>query len=176
MKLRLKQLAFDQIHFEISKGFEPDEYSKGRFSAPMDHDFVNAEVSINFGVSNLDRKNFEDLEAKHFPYDVHLAISGKPKPDKSFPYSFRISVSALFFLEDDVETSSDEERIRWCRERGVRLLVGPIREMLVSISSRSYFGDVMIPEINVARIVRNAAIHKKMDADEAKLSGPSSLS
>lgn len=156
MKLRLKQLAFDRIHFDISDGFDPDKYVSSREAKPMGHDFENAQVGIKFQIVPLDRERFDNLEDEHFPFDIQVTVSGKPKTDREFPYTFEITASAMFIIADESDDPSSEELVDYCRQRGVGQVLGPIREMLVSLSSRSYFGDVRLPPVNMAKVLAEA--------------------
>ncbi|WP_310630808.1 hypothetical protein [Paraburkholderia sp.] len=157
MKLRLKQLAFDRILFEVSEDFDAGKYNRGRDASPMGHDFEDAQVGIKFQVLKFEKENFPQLEEEHFPYDIQLTVTGKPKEGSEFPYTFEISASAMFILQDDnVETSTEEQRLEHCRQRGVGQLISPIREMLASLSSQSYFGDVRLPMVNVTKMLAQA--------------------
>ncbi|MGT2434047.1 hypothetical protein ACU4HD_44605 (plasmid) [Cupriavidus basilensis] len=164
MKLRLKQVAFDEVFFRMAPNFDPTEYHKGRFRIPMGHDFLDANISIEFSATALDKKIVDaDLEEQYHPVEVELEISGQPKPGKQFPYTFKIRVSGLFYV-DDPENSPIENRLRFCKERGTPQLVSPIRELLANLSSRAYFGEVNLPPINMPAVIRRTL------ANEEKLS------
>lgn len=156
MKLRLKDLAFDKVSVEVSDNFDRTKFDGGRHRAPLATDFEGADVHFGFSARLLDKEmaTFK-CDDEHTPVDVDLFVEGKPKSEGQFPYEFAIQVSGLFVIFE-AEGTSDEEKLRFAQIKGSRHLLQPIREMLITITSRSYWGSVFIPEVNISQLVQRA--------------------
>ncbi|MGO4326719.1 hypothetical protein AB4Z48_17985 [Cupriavidus sp. 2TAF22] len=165
MKLRLKELAFDKVSVELSDEFDREAYEGGRHRAPLANDFEGADIHFGFSARILEMEDAgKGFDEHHIPIDVDLLIEGKPKSESQFPYQFSIQASGLFVLFEADETSEDE-KIRFAQERGVRPLLAAIREMLASITSRSYWGSILIPEVNLSMMVRKAFDLERSNTD-----------
>ena len=160
MKLRLKQIAYDSVHFTVNSHFDQQNFS-GRMSAPLAHDFEQADLKVSVLVSELSRSILETEDEQYTPMDIEVRFTGGPKTESSFPFQFHIQMSALVVLADP-ERHTDEERQEYAELEGPRYLIGPMRELLLSLSSRSYFGPIVLPELNIGKIVKRA----KMEALE----------
>lgn len=154
MKLHLKQIVLDRADFSVDREFEIDLY-KNRFDGLEVTDLENATVDIGFQAVHMEGAELTGLELSDeaSPFDIELSIKLAPKEPKQFPYRVEIAISGLFIVQDK-EGKTIDERKAFALIEGCATLLGSIRELLISLTTRSYFGPVLLPALPIRNMVR----------------------
>lgn len=154
MKLHFKQTVLDRIDFDVDRDFDPDLY-KNRLDGLEATDFENANVELGFQALNMQGAEIGGLEVSEetTPFDVELSIKLTPKDVGHFPYRVEIVISGLFIVQDK-EGKSAQERKNFALVEGCAVLIGSVRELLLGLSARSYFGALLLPAFPIREMVR----------------------
>lgn len=154
MKLHFKQTVLDRVDFSVDREFDMDLY-KNRFDGLEVTDLENATVDIGFQAVHMEGAELTGLELSDeaSPFDIELSIKLAPKEPKRFPYRVEIVISGLFIVQDK-EAKTIGERKAFALVEGCATLMGSIRELLISLTSRSYFGPVLLPALPIRTMVR----------------------
>lgn len=154
MNLHYKQVVLDRINFEVDREFDPSQY-KDRLDGLTATDFDNANTRFGFQAVHMEGAEFPGLELseKASPFDVELTLKIEPKSPGQFPYRVEIAISGLFIVEDE-ESTTIEDRKNFALIEGCATLLGTLREMLITITARSYFATLLIPAMPIRAIVR----------------------
>lgn len=164
MKLHFKEVVLDRCNFNVAQNFTPNKF-KGRHSGVNITDLDNATISFKCTVSPLDANLFKTLNETTgtTPIDVELSMECRPKKAGSFPYEIAITVSGLFVLEDH-DDRPDTERQRFIIIEGMPILFGVLRDQVLGLTTRSYFGSILIPNVPPPELVDMKVGKKRLPA------------
>lgn len=174
MKLHFKQTVLDRVDFSVDRDFEPELY-KNRLDGLEVTDFENANVDLGFQALNMEGAEIAGLEVSEeaTPFDVELSIKLSPKEPNHFPYRVEIVISGLFIVQDK-EGKTAEARKTFALVEGCAILIGSVRELLFNLSSRSYFGALLLPAFPIREMVqgqieklKKAAVRKRKPSESA---------
>lgn len=84
-----------------------------------------------------------DTQKQNFLVELHLAY--EPEPGELFPYTVHTEVEGIFEL-DSAEPQDEQKQI--VAVNGASLLVGAIREQILSLTARHQYGPVLIPSLS----------------------------
>lgn len=130
--LQLKNLSFKTVCLEV----DPD----GTFEAAP-----RFNQNLSFAVLDNQRRF----------YRLNLELDFDGAPEKPFAYSGRFSVIGIFEVSADFP---EDRLVELVRVNGGGLLYGAIRDMILTISSRSLKGGFLLPTLNFQEVLKAAAI------------------
>ena len=159
MKLHLKNLALDYIHFQIAPNIKPGKIRSGRYNSVQATDFDQMRIKFGVNARLLDNNQavFNKLQvvSPDEAYDLELALAGSPREPGAAPYDFDIQVSGLFILEKSEDDSSDvASRLDYVEREGSKTLFYYARGFLYNLSNESYFGTLLVPDVDTEALVR----------------------
>lgn len=144
--LQLIEYAFDDVNIKAVDGYKPDEeYSTNLVFFPG-----KLNMSADTGITLLsEEKNYSD-------FGISLTFRVSPREGKGAPYVAEVTARGVVRMHLTQEKDQAEERRVRALVNGVSLLFGVIREMIASVTSRSKYGQFLLPALNFADLA-NAA-------------------
>lgn len=135
--LQPKGITFEEVSIQYAR----DE--NGNSVPAIDFDFQNVRLQCEVGHADYE----EDAEA---PTGDSMLVSVRLRIDntegKTAPYTMNVAVSGLFkWLNTEV---TGEKRKDLIVVNGATILYGSIREMTLSVTSRSASGPMLLPAVN----------------------------
>lgn len=138
--LQLLEYVFDGVSVQPVEGYKIDpEVSPNLVFFPGKLS-ISAEVGIDLLAE----------EPKYSDYGVSLALKVGPKSDELAPYEVHVTVKGLVRMHlVQADGQAEERRVR-ALVNGVSLLFGAVRELVVTITSRSVHGPFLLPSVSFA--------------------------
>lgn len=138
--LQLLEYVFDGVSVQPVEGYKIDpEVSPNLVFFPG-----KLSISAEVGVDLLAE------EPKYSDYGVSLALKVGPKSDELAPYEVHVTVKGLVRMHlVQADGQAEERRVR-ALVNGVSLLFGAVRELVVTITSRSVHGPFLLPSVSFA--------------------------
>jgi preprotein translocase subunit SecB len=84
-----------------------------------------------------------DTQKQNFLVELHLAY--EPEAGERFPYTLHAEIEGIFELDS---TQTLEEQKQLVAINGASLLVGAIREQILTLTARHQYGPVLIPSLS----------------------------
>ena len=138
--LQLVEYAFDGISVTPVEDYTPDaEYSSNLV-------FFPGKLALSAEVGQVLLKE----EEKYSDYGVTLVIQVEPKTEKVAPYVVKATVRGVVRMHWIQATDLAEERRVRALVNGASLLYGAVREMVGNITSRSKYGQLLLPSLSFA--------------------------
>jgi preprotein translocase subunit SecB len=78
-------------------------------------------------------------------FQVSLTLKHAPQPNENLPYSYSIQIVGFFSVDPRFPKDKTGELIQI---NGPAVLYGTAREILVQVSSRGYWGPIILPTVN----------------------------
>lgn len=142
--LQLIEYAFDGVSVTPVDDYEPDtEFSPNLV-------FFPGKLALSAEAEQALLKE----EDKYSDYGVSLTIQVEPKTEKVAPYLVKVSVRGVVRMHLVQEEGQAEERRVRALVNGVSLLYGVTREMVGNITSRSKYGQLLLPSLNFADLAK----------------------
>lgn len=138
--LQLLEYVFDGVSVQPVKGYKIDpEVSPNLVFFPGKLS-ISAEVGIDLLAE----------ESKYSDYGVSLSLKVGPKSDELAPYEVHVTVKGLVRMHlVQADGQAEERRVR-ALVNGVSLLFGAVRELVMTITSRSVHGPFLLPSVSFA--------------------------
>lgn len=138
--LQLLEYVFDGVSVQPVQGYKADPdvsptlvFFPGKLN-------ISAEVGIELFAE----------EEKYSDYGVRLLLKVGPKADEQAPYVVQVNARGLVRMHlVQAEGQAEERRVR-AMVNGVSLLFGAVRELVVTITSRSVHGPFLLPSVSFA--------------------------
>ena len=135
--LQPKGIAFEEISIECAR----DEH--GNPIPAVDFDFQNVRLQCEVGHADYE-ENSERPTGDSMLVSVRLKIENSE--GKTAPYKMNVAVSGLFkWLPKDTGVEKRKDLIV---VNGATILYGAIREMTLTVTSRSTSGPLLLPAVN----------------------------
>lgn len=119
---------------------QPPEEEQG--SATENFDFNGVEIGEGINLSILDEKQDD---SKQFALKLHIVIANKS--GKIAPYDIDIEVAGIFSIQPNSNIPVSE-RENFVIANGCAVLYGAIRDQVLTLTSRSARGPLMLPTVN----------------------------
>lgn len=113
--------------------------AEGELIDPL-FDFNGVQITESLDFSILD-ENKED--PRQFALKFHVALENKK--GKIAPYDVDIAVAGIFSIISDLPATDREDFVR---VNGSAVLYGAIRDQVLTLTSRSVRGPLMLPTVN----------------------------
>lgn len=95
-------------------------------------------------------------DADPHEFVVKLKVEYIAEETSSFPYEFTVEAEGLFFIEDAADDL--DERKRLVVVNGAGMLLGAMREQLLSLSARHRYGPILLPSFDFRRLGQAAQV------------------
>lgn len=136
-QIQLTDLAY--LGIKVVARHSPEE-EQGREA--VDFDFNGVEIGEGIDLSVLgDNKD----DPKHFALKLHIAIDNKA--GKIAPYDIDIEVAGIFSIQQNSNIPVSEHE-NFIIVNGCAVLYGAIRDQVLTLTSRSARGPLMLPTVN----------------------------
>lgn len=136
--LQLLEYVFEGVSVQPVAGYKPEPdvspnlvFFPGKLS-------ISAEVGIEALAEG----------SKYSDYGVTLTLKVSPKSDELAPYEIRVTARGLVRMHLVQAEGQEEERRVRALVNGVSLLYGAVRELVVTITSRSVHGPFLLPSMS----------------------------
>jgi preprotein translocase subunit SecB len=148
---RLRLEHYNLMHLHLEPVIEAASVALGSY-ANFEQASFGSEVAMRpFTLQNDDVR-----------YSVELKLSASPKEgQKDFPYSIRIGLIGVF----DGRSLPEEKRDQLVVVNGASMLYGIAREIVLSLTSRSVGGPVMLPTVEFSELGEDIDARQRRVAD-----------
>ncbi len=146
--LQLHHYHFTSLAITVAQGFDLSKMASSESPYPQ-IDPEDLKVEIRAGEPESDGSEL---------FVVSVAVAYEPPANSRFPYAFSAVVEGVFTM-DVTEEGQDRERI--VVVNGAGMLMGAIREQLLTLSARHRFGPMLLPTLDLRQL-----------APEQKAEGP----
>lgn len=134
---RLRLEHYNLMHLHLEPVLEAESAALGSYA-----DFEKATLGSSIQFSPVELPNGESH------YSVDLTLTAGPKEGQSnFPYRLKIQLLGIF----DGRDLPEEKREALVAVNGASMLYGVAREVLLSLTSRSVGGPVMLPTVEFSQ-------------------------
>lgn len=158
--LQPENIVFDNVSVQVEYDDE-----KNCIAAP---DFDFQDVEFECGISHSDEKDHEDGITSRL---VSVQIRLNNCSGKKTPYKIDIKVSGIFRWL--LKSTSPVERKNLVVVNGATILYGAIREMVLSITSRSVAGALTLPSFNFADAAPSTKVENAVASGSHTVDPPS---
>jgi preprotein translocase subunit SecB len=165
--LQLLEYSFDGVSITPVDGFDNSKRDPLLVFAPND---MKLQSEVGLAVLQ-EHKDLSD-------YGLRLILALGPKETVATPYEVRVSVVGSVRMQGG---GTPEQRQKLALVNGISLLCGVVRDLVASVTSRSRYGQMLLPTLNFAKLadqpISSEVIEspvKKTKAGSAKLRTTSS--
>ena len=137
--LQLHHYHFTSLAITVAQGFDLSKMASGESPYPQ-IDPEDLKVEIRAGEPESDGSEL---------FVVSVAVAYEPPANSAFPYEFSASVEGVFTL-DVTDDGQDREKI--VVVNGAGMLMGAIREQLLTLSARHRFGPMLLPTLDLRQL------------------------
>ncbi len=137
--LQLQHYHFTSLSIAVAEGFDLSKMESGESPYPPIEP-KDLKVEIRAGEPESDGSEL---------FVVGVAVAYEPPAQSGFPYEFSAAVEGVFTL-DATEEGQDREKI--VVVNGAGMLMGAIREQLLTLSARHRFGPMLLPTLDLRQL------------------------
>jgi preprotein translocase subunit SecB len=102
------------------------------------------------GISTLaEDSNYSD-------YGLKFVLHVEPKEPKGAPYEADVAVQGTFRMHQMPDITDAKDLEKRALVNGVSLLYGLVRDMICTVTSRSVYGQMLLPTLNFASMASQA--------------------
>lgn len=137
--LQLQHYHFTSLSIAVAEGFDPSKMASGESPYPL-IDSKALKVEIRAGEPESDGNVL---------FVVSVSVAYEPPAKSGFPYQFSATVEGVFTL-DATDEGQDREKV--VVVNGAEMLIGAIREQLLTLSARHRFGPMLLPTLDLRQL------------------------
>lgn len=153
--LQLMEYSFEGVSITPADGFDNAKRDPLLVFAPN-----GMKLQSEAGISIL-----QETEA-YSDYGLRFTLALSAKEDARTPYDVRVSVAGSVRMHGG---GTQDQRQKLALVNGISLLCGVVRDLVASVTSRSRYGQMLLPTLNFAKLAeQQSAAVKPAPAKKAK--------
>jgi len=144
--LQLLEYTFEGISVSLTPGYDNTKRDPSAVVAPS-----NMTLESECGIADIqDKDAFSD-------YALKLVLKVAPSVQASAPYSLAVAVRGIFRMHRMKDEKDLPDRKNRALVNGISILYGVAREMVTTVTSRSAYGQMLLPTLNFTELAKTPA-------------------
>lgn len=145
--LQLLEYTFEGFSVTLTPDYDNTKRDPSAVVAPS-----NMTLESECGIADIqDKDAFSD-------YALKLILKVTPAGKASAPYSLAVAVRGVFRMHRISDEKDLPDRKNRALVNGISILYGVAREMVTTVTSRSAYGQMLLPTLNFTQLAQTPAI------------------